>query len=334
VAGFSALVLRRVAYLRHMPMSGYFEQAMGANVSDDAILSNPDHYRLRDVGFELIADHSASTSYSHAGDIFSVLAGFFAMFPIALGVLARRRPATRPVFLISICIRWLRYLSVVALLRPVFYLFTSMPAPDLKCVTHNETVWKPSGLGEVFQISGLFGQGCGDLLYSGHVSSSITSLMILFHYAEPTYGRRLRPLLRTYYFVVVALVAVDCYFILAVRHHYTVDIVSALIITYFVWKQFGSWMTHDFQPVQVLNSQRCCSLLYPIELCSRTGDDASARERELDFDDMNARDQWLALEKIMAATPREGHFGAAFVIAVVIAGVVVCISYMVQIAQS
>ena len=318
---FLALLLRRLAYLRHMPMTVYMQRAVGANASDATIKHNVDSFRLRDVGYELIADQSESEGYAIAGDFIAALTGILCMYPLSIGALLRRRPTTRPVFVSSIVMRWFRFQAFIELLRPVFYIWTALPAPDIHCVTHNETVWKPANVAGVLQIGGVMSQGCGDLVFSGHVCSVLTMLLLLTHYGEPLYGRHVRPVLLVYYLLVGTLILINCYVIIAVRHHYTIDLISAAIVTWLSWhKVSGSWMgPRDIHPIQIVNSKRCCSLLGCASSCTsasvHVGDvAASPGKRSI------PRHQWAELERMVAVHPWKGHVGVLWIFTTTVLG--------------
>merc|ERR1719421_2104067 len=144
-------------------------------------------------------------------------------------------------------------MAIVELLRPVFYLWTSLPAPDIHCVTHNETHAKPTSMGEVLRGGGVMTQGCGDLVYSGHMSTDVACLLVHLHYAERTFGRHLRPLLRAWVAVLAACIVANAYVILSVRHHYTTDLVSAAIVSVLLWHYVGHVLTgwRDVHPAKL-----------------------------------------------------------------------------------
>jgi hypothetical protein len=304
-----ALVLRRIAYYRHLPMSAYVQRSGGIQPSDDEISENVDHFRLVDVGYQLIPDRSESQSFAIAGDLLAACSMFFGIFPLGLAILFRRRPPTRPVFMVSIIMRWYRFMLTVELMRPIFYLWTSMPAPDIHCVMHNETRLKPTSLMDALQVTGAMSQGCGDLVFSGHVSTALVGFFICIHYAEKVFGRHLRPILRAWYLLVGFVIMINCYIILAVRHHYTVDLVAAGLVTWLLWTKVYVWQgANDTHPVQIVAAKRGCSLW------------CCARKPLIGAAGVDARTWQMELARMAKLTPWKAHLGLMVMVGACVLG--------------
>ena len=171
-------VLRRVAYFRHVRLASYISDATGVNVSDVVIRELADHFRLRDVLFELIPDRSSSPGFGLAGDLLALGVCVLAGCPLAFGASFYHRRKQQDVYAVSMLVRFLRFIAILEILRPAFYLWTSLPAPDINCILSSEEQdAKPRLILEALYVDGLVSQGCGDLNYSGHVSIAVSSNM-------------------------------------------------------------------------------------------------------------------------------------------------------------
>ena len=247
-------VLRRVAYFRHVRLANYISDATGVNVSDVAIREQADHFRLRDVLFELIPDRSSSPGFGLTGDLLALGVCVLAGSPLAFGASFYHRQKQQDVYTVSILVRFLRFIAILEILRPAFYLWTSLPAPDINCIASSEEQdAKPQVILEALYVDSLVSQGCGDLIYSGHVSIAVGSLLIHHFYVRRVFGEQLGSARWLYFALLVALTFADCYFIVAARHHYTVDIVSAVVTTVLVWNALGSrfgW--EDMHPLHLV----------------------------------------------------------------------------------
>ena len=85
------------------------------------------------------------------------------------------------------------------------------------------------------------------------VSIAVASLLIHHFYVGRVFGEQQGSARLLYFALLVALTVADCYFIVAARHHYTVDIVSAVVTTVLVWNALGSrfgW--EDMHPLHLV----------------------------------------------------------------------------------
>lgn len=197
--------------------------------------------RLRDFGHQLVPDllltHDPSISE------YVVLATvMFAVCSIFVPLLTETG-----VNLASMMYRALRVVVLMHSLRPFFYLATSMPGTPMHCqpsVVHGGGGKGTDGphigpRGDSFYdfLSMLFvpgGKSCGDLLFSGHMIAS--GLVVLF---APYFAARLLNLRgeNCGWLIVAGLVVIaltlfiaQAYLIIAVRNHYTMDVVTTVTL--------------------------------------------------------------------------------------------------------
>lgn len=104
-------------------------------------------------------------------------------------------------------------LSVIIFLRCIFFTVTLLPKSDKKC-----------------QHSFLF-SSCNDLLFSGHTSKTLILLLVMHHYGL------FSPLQQNLYLLLFLAMV---YFIVSSRIHYTIDVLLAILLTYFVYLFYTS----------------------------------------------------------------------------------------------
>lgn len=104
---------------------------------------------------------------------------------------------------------WLFSISIVYFLRAILFSVTVLPDASKQC-----------------NDNGLFG-GCNDLLYSGHIAVTTITLLYIYHFYLKDYRFKI--------FSLIYLLAMS-FVILANRNHYTIDIILALLIPYFIFK--------------------------------------------------------------------------------------------------
>lgn len=167
------------------------------------------------------------------------------------GVLCRGPNGKKP--LLANCVtRCLRVLAFVAFIRPLFFLGTSLPGPAAKCVGAGEQAIRPKDWHEAFHNFGLSDENCGDLMYSGHLSSIGTLSCMFFHYGrqllDPYIG-----LFQVIRVILVAMLVMQGMSIVIVRNHYTVDAVGAIIVVLLSWRMLSKEFA-DADPVETLEA--------------------------------------------------------------------------------
>ena len=255
-----AIKLRRVAYMLHVPMFTYIEKATNVSISESYISNNPDDYRLHDIFFEILPDLSKDPIYPAIGDILSATCFLLSTYPLAIGVFCRRNETK--VFMVSIIVRMMRCLALLELMRPLFYIWTSFPAPDINCISHSETKLKPKSINDLFN-GGIMDQGCGDLIFSGHMTSNVVGLLVNFYYMGQVYGSRFNICIGIHFAIITMIAIADALVILLVRHHYTIDIVSSIIICTLVWLIMVRY-TKDINPSEINAKCFCVKKKYNV----------------------------------------------------------------------
>jgi len=99
-------------------------------------------------------------------------------------------------------------------------------------------------------------KGCGDLIFSSHVSFAMTFVMCLQTYLHKFID--LKSFRLVMYAVYWPLMVLQSLFIIAARKHYTVDIVVAWYTVPFVWNltfALCSDFETDFEPLPVSSSE-------------------------------------------------------------------------------
>ncbi len=125
-----------------------------------------------------------------------------------------------------------RMLAVVAacqLLRVAAFSVTQLPAPARHCRPGEPTAQlpPPRTWADILlvDVSRQVNRGCGDLIFSSHVTFILTIVLTYCRYGEWRAAKAAG----------WALVALNCVVILASRKHYSVDLVVALFTVPLVW---------------------------------------------------------------------------------------------------
>lgn len=108
----------------------------------------------------------------------------------------------------------------------------------IRCILFSLTLLSDSSNNCTF---GLFSGSCNDLLFSGHIS--VVLLIILFVYKYKLFNSK--GVKNSLLFLFILMIC----FILSSRNHYSIDIVTALIITYMIYHfyfLYGEKMLHRF----------------------------------------------------------------------------------------
>jgi hypothetical protein len=134
---------------------------------------------------------------------------------------------------ITILRRTLATVSSCQLLRILSFTVTQLPAPSHHCQPGNATALeRPHSLWGFLKVDvkRQASQGCGDLVFSSHVTFGLVFALSMWHYS-----RESRVSDHRLHLAMAVLVALQCYGILASRKHYTLDIVVALYAVPLVW---------------------------------------------------------------------------------------------------
>jgi len=142
--------------------------------------------------------------------------------------------APKPYFA-NVMMVFLQTYAIGHFLRALTYLSTALPGSAKHCRPWSHELDPPKSVAECFtRVTSMYGS-CGDLNFSGHALLMCLSTLFVNDYA-----RRLWPQLTGLQHtglvaLAVALLLVQYVTILGARHHYTVDIVLASMVTPLLW---------------------------------------------------------------------------------------------------
>lgn len=225
IIGYIQSILgRNLAFYLHHPLADY--------VNDPS--ENLKRHRLYDLGYSLLPDFSESESivtmneflqYVMAAAIISI-----SMTPY-LHEICPKRPKSLPVFTVNIVIRLLQGIAIGHVLRIPTFLATSLPGPSPHCIGEIERHNHPHDLAHIFWFPHT-GANCGDLVFSGHVLFATTAVLTVTHYVHKIFGRdraiQAGLALLPVYLLQIILIIMS-------RAHYSVDVVSSMIISTLSW---------------------------------------------------------------------------------------------------
>lgn len=193
---------------------------------------------LRDLGFELLFEMP-----SQFGHLTEYMLHSVTVFCVCGALVDYKVPHSWR----DVCPRWdfvsawLRCMSVLNVLRVASFLVTQLPGPAEHCRPGSLTYNPPD---TVFERAN-FEKGCGDLLFSGHTMLLTTSLMILHEV------NRNRPFVRLCLWLYLL---VFCVLVVAMRKHYTVDVLVALYTAPLVYNRFRTgWHLNEMIAPAVQN---------------------------------------------------------------------------------
>jgi membrane-associated phospholipid phosphatase len=108
----------------------------------------------------------------------------------------------------------------IFLMKYIIQILTILPDPtvNLSCKTRHNFIFKF-----------IFGN-CNDMMFSGHTAISILCLIFLME--------KIKGIMIYLYIFLVVFVAILS---IAVRNHYTIDVVMAFFVVYFVWHEGKKW---------------------------------------------------------------------------------------------
>lgn len=117
-------------------------------------------------------------------------------------------------------ITFLLMAMTIFLMKYVIQILTILPDPtvNLSCKTRHNFIFKI-----------IFGN-CNDMMFSGHTAISILCLIFLMEKFKGI-------IIYLYMFLVMAIAILS----IAVRNHYTIDVVMAFFVVYFVWHEGKKW---------------------------------------------------------------------------------------------
>ena len=124
-------------------------------------------------------------------------------------------------------------MSLCTIVRCVCFLSTGLPGPAPHCLPDSESYNPPSTFFEILWRKEIF-NGCGDLIFSSHLSLSMIFILAMHQYLHLVINKlQYRIIMIGIYW---PLLVIEAIFIIAARKHYTVDIIVSLYTTPFLWK--------------------------------------------------------------------------------------------------
>ena len=183
---------------------------------------------LSDLGFKMVKEWSQGMWW------FSELVTVTQFLSFALFLawpLAAASPRAQPS--IVALRRAMVTVAICQLLRALSFSVTQLPAPGRQCQpgVAEPVPWPVTWLDWLkVDVKRQASQGCGDLIFSSHVTFGLTFTLAIWHYAS---RGRVDAAFRA--IMSVCLVA-QCLGIIGARKHYTVDVVVALYVVPLVWE--------------------------------------------------------------------------------------------------
>jgi len=206
---FTLGILRNIAYWRHVP---------GPN--------------LPDLAFDFIEENNNEILKKTIEICFyAVIVGLVLVFFI--GSVIYQPPHLPRVFATGHIVKGVCGYHLGLFLRALIFLSTSIPGAASHCHPDIDPMYwdrKPKYLLECFTFTNLSYPNCGDLIFSGHVFSTLFLLKALESATSSTFGYH--PRLHKWIFRLLLVgVICQCYEILTVRNHYSADVLIAFIFT-------------------------------------------------------------------------------------------------------
>ncbi len=201
---------------------------------------------LRDIGFEIFP----KIDESFISEIFLGV-NIFIFITILLRPLMTDN--NNNVYIINMSIRLMNINCILRFLRSISYLSTALPSTSEHCLIGSDT-YNPPNRDEIFtRFNSLFDKNCGDMLFSGHYSFELTLCLFAQRYLPKLSTNKL---LNHIIIITMWLITIAHGFILiAVRNHYTVDIVVAIYTTILLWYVYENYYPTDIQlPVNMSES--------------------------------------------------------------------------------
>jgi len=206
---FTLGILRNIAYWRHVP---------GPN--------------LPDLAFDFIEENN-NEMVKKIIEIcfFSSVVGLVLVFFI--GSVIYQPPHMPRVYATGLIVKGVCGYHMGLFLRAFIFLSTSIPGSASHCHPDIDPMYwvrKPKFLWECFTFTNLSYPNCGDLIFSGHVFSTVFLINMLESATSSTFGYH--PRLHKWIFRLLYLgIICQTYEILAVRNHYFADVLLAFIFT-------------------------------------------------------------------------------------------------------
>lgn len=216
------VVFRNVAYYRHMQMRDY----VLANVSYNDVKP-----RLRDLGFDLISDLADNGFVIAANDTLEYVYIVVLMYVGFLPYFLELRGATPNTHTAQIFVRLILTYGFGMAVRGPLTVLTSLPGPAAHCIGADVDKRRPTSVSSLFELGSVC-HNCGDLIFSGHMFTATTLVLVALYYSS-------RLVSRLQLFVIAGVLsctfAAQIMAVLMSRSHYSVDACLGIIVGLYNW---------------------------------------------------------------------------------------------------
>lgn len=112
----------------------------------------------------------------------------------------------------NVAFDFIKLLGMILIIKGISFYFTLLPDSSQKC-----------DLSNMFKSQ----KGCNDLLFSSHITVQLLSILYILYYTR--FGKGMSTNSNR---LLISTIPINAYLILALRDHYSIDILYALIVTY------------------------------------------------------------------------------------------------------
>jgi len=162
----------------------------------------------------------------------------------------------KEVYTVNVITRLLSVVAIGTMLRFFTYMSTTLPGSANHCLDSNPNIEhdRPKTVNEIFftlkghsaSTGGIGSYNCGDLTFSGHQLTTVTTALCCLRYARLSYPMKNQT--RVIYSICVwLLVFIQGCTIVMARYHYTMDITISCYLTPLIW----NWYITNLQPLEV-----------------------------------------------------------------------------------
>ncbi|BBN14972.1 hypothetical protein MPTK1_6g15920 [Marchantia polymorpha subsp. ruderalis] len=182
---------------------------------------------LHDLGFDLLPELGPEKAWI-SETVFTFIFTTFVLWTFHPFVFNNKRFYT-----VYLWYRVLAMLVIAQTMRIVSFLVTQLPGPNYHCREGSAaaTLDPPKHISEVLLLNFPYGviYGCGDLIFSSHMTFALTFVHTYARYGSKTWIKR----------AAWVLVVVQSLLIVASRKHYTVDVVIAWFVVILLFNYVG-----------------------------------------------------------------------------------------------
>ena len=200
--------------------------------------------RLKDLGYELIP--LLSSDYHVVSEII-----FWSIFTIIITLsftpfLHKKPPIHTVCTFISVShsyscyqlqattfLRTLLVMAMCLILRCLSFLSTSLPGPAVHCQPMSDGYNPPDNLYDISNPLLTVTNGCGDLVFSSHISMTLCLIGSAYVYGPLLVPKKF--FRSVFYLILLPGVILEAILIIAARKHYTVDVIVAIYTTPMVY---------------------------------------------------------------------------------------------------